>query len=213
MAQTIQRQGLLQRLALILLIGACAPAVLADVGKLPQNCVESCATPYGEILGTTRQGTQAYSNCQSSCVVFEPNHDQGTYTGIKWQCVEYARRWLMQQRGLSFGDVDVAADIWALKSLQRLSDQTEVLLKAFENGAQQRPRRGDMLVYGREYLGTGHAAIVLQVDTARGRLYVAEQNFNNRKWSGRYARSIPLIRRDGQYWVLDAYLLGWMRTQ
>jgi hypothetical protein len=69
------------------------------------------------------------------------------------------------------------------------------------------------LIYGREYLGTGHAAIVLQVDRRRGVVRVAEQNFKNQKWPGYYARTIPIIRKNGRYWLLDAYLLGWMRVR
>jgi len=38
---------------------------------------------------------------------------------------------------------------------------------------------------------------------------VAEQNFLNQQWPGNYARRIAVVRKDGQYWLLDAYLLGW----
>jgi len=213
MAQQSNLQPLLRRLAFLLLIGVSASTLAADTVTLPTNCTESCETPYGDVLGMTADGVKSYSNCQAQCVVFDPNQLDGTYTGIKWQCVEFTRRWLIQNRGLTFGDVDVAADIWALNTLTRLSDQSAVPLKTYENGATRPPRRGDLLVYGREYLGTGHAAIVLSVDRRKGSLRVAEQNYENRKWPGRYARTIPIIRKNGRYWLLDAYLLGWMRTQ
>ncbi len=200
------------QLAFALLFGIAAAPVSADTVSLPQQCTESCITPYSQVLGTTNEGVQSYSNCQSNCVVFEPNKLNGTYTGIKWQCVEFTRRWLIQNRGLTFGDVDVAADIWALQKLTRLSDQTTVPLTRFENGASQIPERGDLLVYGREFLGTGHAAIVLQVDRKRGVIRVGEQNFKNQKWPGHYARAIPFIHKNGRYWILDAYILGWMHA-
>lgn len=203
-----QSQGLA---FLLLIVVSCGAA--AEVSTLPQNCTEFCVTPYGGVLGKTADGIPAYSNCQSQCVVFDPNRLDGTYTGIKWQCVEYTRRWLVQNRGMTFGDVDVAADMWALNSLKRLSDEGAVPLKSYENGAKQGPQRGDLLVYGREYLGTGHAAIVLFVDRKKGKIYVAEQNYKNQKWPGSYARTIQYIRKDGRYWLLDAYLLGWMRAQ
>lgn len=200
-----------QRLVpLLLIVVSCGAA--AEVATLPQNCTESCVTPYGEVLGTTADGTQSYSNCQAQCVVFDPNRLDGTYTGIKWQCVEFTRRWLLRNRGLSFGDVDVAADMWALSSLTRPSDQVSVPLKTHENGSAQPPRRGDLLIYGREYLGTGHAAIVLSVDYRKGIVRVAEQNFKNQKWPGHFARSIQFISKNGRYWLLDAYLLGWKQV-
>ena len=202
----------LQRLIFLLLIVAMNGAA-ADAGPLPQNCTTTCVTSYGAVLGSTAEGIKAYSNCQSSCVIFDPNQENGTYTGIKWQCVEFTRRWLISQHGLTFGDVDVAADMWALKTLTKLSDQSSVALKTFENGAKQPPKRGDLLIYGREYLGTGHVAIVLKVDRQRGIVRVAEQNFKNQKWPGNYARTIQLIQKNGRYWLLDAYLLGWKRVE
>lgn len=201
-----------QFFALLLVFAACASTVAAEGLTLPQACTESCVTPYGVVLGMTADGVKSYSNCQAQCVVFDPNQIEGTYTGIKWQCVEFARRWLIQNRGMTFGDVDVAADIWALNALTRLSDQSPVPLKTYENGATQRPRRGDLLIYAREYLGTGHAAIVLSVDWRRGLVRVAEQNYKNIKWRGHYARTIQFIGKDGRYWLLDAYLLGWKRV-
>jgi hypothetical protein len=59
---------------------------------IPAACQSRCNSPYGEVLGKSPRGIEAYSNCQSGCVIFEPNKWNGTYTGIKWQCVEYARR-------------------------------------------------------------------------------------------------------------------------
>jgi len=202
-----------QRLVLLLFIGFASVASAKEALTLPQNCVESCITPYGAVLGMTTEGTKSFSNGQSSCVVFDPNQENGTYTGIKWQCVEFVRRWLIRNRGLTFGDVDVAADIWALNALTRLSDQSPVPLTTHENGSKQLPKRGDLLIYGREYLGTGHAAIVLQVDRSSGVVRVAEQNFKNQKWPGHYARAIQFIQKNGRYWLLDAYLLGWKRAQ
>lgn len=205
--------SLTQRIALLLLLAFGGLASAKEAITLPQNCLEGCVTPYGEILGETRDGSKAFSNCQGKCVVFDPNHDNETYTGIKWQCVEFARRWLIHNRGLTFGDVDVAADIWALDTFTRLSDQSQVFTERYVNGSKTLPKRGDLLIYAKEYLATGHAAVVLEVDLKKNRLRVAEQNFKNQKWPGQYARSIDLIDKNGHYWLLDAYLLGWKRAQ
>ena len=59
-----------------------------------------CITTYGEKLGENN-GVEAYSNCRALCVNREPNNISGkslslnkdVYTGIKWQCVEFVRRW------------------------------------------------------------------------------------------------------------------------
>lgn len=180
---------------------------------LPEQCLQSCVSSYGKVLGKAPSGVEAYSNCNSDCVVFEPAKYNGTYTGIKWQCVEYARRWLLVNNGMVYGDVDVAADIWnKIDVLTEVKSGKTVELTRFANGADVHPQRGDLLIYAREYLNTGHVAIVTDVNTDEGWIKVAEQNFQNQEWPGDFARKIPLLSRDGKYWLLDAYVLGWKRA-
>lgn len=200
---------------LLLAVWLFSSVLPAGAGELPASCSSDCAAPYGVILGKTASGTASFSNCKADCVVFDPNKDEkGTYTGIKWQCVEFARRWLMQNRGLSFGDVDVAADIWEkIDHFSSLADGRENATLNYPNGSAVAPRQGDLLIYAREFLGTGHVAVVTSVDNGKGLVAVAEQNFENKKWPGQYARKIELIRRHGHYWLLDAYVLGWKRLR
>lgn len=198
-------------LTLVLLVSQAAWADGAIT--LPTACTTNCISPYGELLGSA-EGTQAYSNCNSDCVVFEPNRERGTYTGIKWQCVEFARRWLVQNRGLTYGDVDVAADIWrSIPHFTRLANGAQVPVDNHPNGSANVPQQGDLLVYAREYLGTGHVAVVVTAEPSKGYITVAEQNFDNRKWLGNHARKIELLEKNGRYWLLDAYLLGWKRQR
>jgi hypothetical protein len=196
-------------IAALIFLSANAAYASPEANPLPQNCSTACIAPYGEVLGATLDGTRAYSNCKADCVIFEPNREHDVYSGIKWQCVEFARRWLIRNRGLTFGDVDIAADIWAIDSFTRLSDGSKVPVENQLNGASALPRKGDLLIYAKEYLSTGHAAVVLEVDTAKGTIKVGEENYENQKWPANYSRRIEFITRHGRYWVLDAYLLGW----
>jgi CHAP domain len=183
-----------------------------ETRALPQSCSQSCITPYGQVLGTAPGQVTAYSNCNPRCVVFEPNKPGGTFTGIKWQCVEFARRWLLDNMGVVYGDVDTASDIWSkIRFVTRVADGTHLPLQSFVNGSSVPPAAGDLLVYAKEYLGTGHVAVVTEVDLVNGRIKVAEQNFLNRPWPGNFARQIDVVRSGG-YWVLDPYLLGWKRV-
>jgi len=193
-------------LAVLLISGA-----RGDVAKvLPMECRTDCVAPYGTVLGATRRGIEAYSNCNSDCVIFDPNRWNGTYTGIKWQCVEYARRWLLQNKGAVYGDVDVAADIWEkIDHLVEVGTQKKLPLESRLNGAEQPPRPGDLLIYAKAFNNTGHVAVVVDVDHEAGHIKVAEQNFRNQPWLNDYARKVELLERSGRYWLLDAYLLGW----
>jgi hypothetical protein len=200
---------------LSLLLGACAELAQGPhTGPdLPRACRTGCATPYGQILGAAPGGVPAYSNCGPNCVVFTPNREHGVYTGLQWQCVEFARRWLLENQGVVYGDVDVAADIWdKIQTVTRVADERRIPLRTYPNGSADAPAVGDLLVYAREYLGTGHVAVVTRVDTKRGTLAVAEQNYLNRGWPGEYAREIRLVRKNGRWFVTDPHLLGWKRV-
>jgi len=79
----------------------------------------------------------------------------------------------------------------------------------FPNGSTTKPLAGDLLVYARAYLKTGHIAVISRVNTKMQTIDVLEENFNNEKWPGNYARRINYSKRHGHYWILDGYLLGW----
>ena len=206
----------LKSIFLITLIGVSvalySPVDFSKEQLLPAACTTQCKAPYGEVLGVGPGNVPAYSNCSADCVVFSPNKKEGTYTGIKWQCVEYARRWLLVNKGVVYGDVDIAADIWALDYVTRIKDKSKLRMVTYPNGNEKLPAIGDLLIYAKAYLKTGHVAVVSRVDPESHTIQVVEQNYNNTKWTTGYARSIPYIEHDNKIWLLDAYLLGWKRV-
>jgi len=198
-------------LPLVLLAPVVSSAFADNANKeIPDACQSGCNTPYGEVLGKSPRGIEAYSNCQSGCVIFEPNKWNGTYTGIKWQCVEYARRWLLINTGAVYGDIDIAADLWdKINFLTDVKTNRQIPLESHINGSEQAPEVGDLLVYAKAFNGTGHIAVVTGLDINNGLVEVSEQNFNNEFWPDNHAREIMLIKNHNNYWVLDGYLLGW----
>lgn len=198
-------------------LGGCASLApikpAASPPALPPVCMSECVTPYGEALGTAAGDVTAYSNCKADCFVAAPNLANSVFLGIKWQCVEYARRWLYKNKGLVFGDVDTASDIWTkINHFTRPATDESIALESHLNGASKPPAPGDLIIYSKEYLNTGHVAVVTAVYEAAGVVHVAEQNFLNQRWPAlTYARVIPLVRHAGEYWLLDSYVLGWKR--
>lgn len=189
--------------------GPAFAANAAPTGDLPQACRTHCVTPFGTVLGEA-DGVPAYSNCSAKCVDRKPAKTNGVYTGIKWQCVEYARRWLLKRDDAVFASVDVAADIWnKIHHLERVGHKGIIPLKNYPNGSARPPSVGDLLIYARAYLGTGHVAVITGVNLTSHAITVAEQNYLNKKYSGNYARKIVLIEKNHRYWVLDPYVLGW----
>ena len=184
---------------------------LGEAKPIPEQCKTNCITQYGSELGKSPAGIAAYSNCSSDCVIFEPNHYKDIYTGIKWQCVEYARRWLLHEFDVVYGDVDIAADIWGLENVTNPVSHESYIFTSIVNGATSLPERGDLLIYGKEYLGTGHVAVVIDIDKQRSTVKVVEQNYLNSNWKGNFSREISYIKKHEHYWLLDAYLIGWKR--
>ncbi|MEJ2114544.1 MAG: CHAP domain-containing protein, partial [Gammaproteobacteria bacterium] len=91
-----------------------------------------------------------------------------------------------------------------------ISNQT-LQFESIVNGAIELPKIGDLLIYGIDYLGTGHVAVVVGVDEKLHFIQVAEQNYANTKWQNNYARQIAYIKLDKRVWLLDSYLIGWKR--
>lgn len=140
------------------------------------------------------------------------------YTGEKWQCVEFARRWLLINYGYTFGDVPMAYHILDERhvTMQRGPQRGERKpLWACHNGGGVKPRVGNMLIWDRSYDGTGHVAIITEVGADYVR--IAEQNFEDWKWTegSDYARELRLTSENsGRYTVHDKFkILGWMTQE
>lgn len=145
------------------------------------------------------------------------NYVDGILMGYKWQCVEFARRWLYINKGYIFEDVPMAYDIFKLRHVRRLSDGAHLPLRSFKNGSKRPPEPGCMLIWneGGEFETTGHVAIVTEVNPHYVRL--VEQNVDHLVWTeGQcYSRQIKAnTTKDGEYWIQcsfgDATILGWV---
>lgn len=180
--------------------------------------------PFGTLLGHAPGNVPVYSSDYDSVDPKQlPNrHDffhyvDGIYTGYKWQCVEFARRWLLLNKGYVFDDISMAYDIFRLTSVKKVSDSSLLPLTAFANGSQRHPEPGCMLIWseGGEFHVTGHVAII--TDVFPDRIRIAEQNVHHQPWPAgcHYSRELPArIADDGGYWIQcsfrDAAILGWM---
>lgn len=145
------------------------------------------------------------------------NYENGVYTGYKWQCVEFARRWLLINKGYVFDDIAMAYDIFRLNSVKVIATDERLPLHSFANGSKRHPEIGSMLIWseGGEFQRTGHVAIVTEVFADK--LRIAEQNLDFYPWQTNcdYSRELPAcISDDGNYWIQcsfhNASILGWV---
>jgi len=188
--------------------------------SIPDACKNTaehkCITSYGEKLGENN-GVEAYSNCRSLCVNPEPNNVSGktlslnkdVYSGIKWQCVEFARRWWISQKGITFGSVETANEIFDLNHAEKLNSKEKIILKKEKNFSNIVPKVGNLIIYKKLAMDSdlpyGHVAVVVNVDTTKGYLDLAEANYNNEKWEepNKYSRRIKLELKDNKYTLYD----------
>jgi hypothetical protein len=104
----------------------------------PETCKQDCVSLFGEKLGATNHGIESFSNCKPTCVYAKPEFVNKEYAGIEWQCVEFARRWLMREKGFTFPSVDVAADLWnKVKHLESVATKAVRPLEKHSNGEKE----------------------------------------------------------------------------
>lgn len=182
------------------------------------------AEKFGTVIGMAPGDVPVYSSDYTSADEKDfPNRQayrslvDGVFMGYKWQCVEFVRRWLYINKRYVFDDVPMAYDIFRLRSVKKICDESRLPFRSFKNGARRRPEPGNLLVWDAagEFEITGHVAVVTEVydDSIR----IAEQNFDNKVWPGGQTFSRQLTARtteDGGYWIEPCLendsLLGWV---
>ncbi|CAF1130141.1 unnamed protein product [Rotaria sordida] len=167
--------------------------------------------PYNQVLGIASSNVPAYSNGDDDYFSAESHYVHGIYTGYKWQCVEFARRWLLLRKTCIFRNIRSAADAWhELSTIERVTDGKKFPLIAHSNGSSVMPKKDSFLIYPRDHdLPFGHIAVITEVGS--NYIRIAEQNYRFHRWSGNYARQITMKVKDGGYYLKDYYKIsGWM---
>ena len=179
--------------------------------------------PFGSLLGYAPGGVAIYSSDYNTADDKEFPNDAAfrsylgrEYMGYKWQCVEFARRYLYLNHGVVFADVGMAYEIFSLRFLRQVVNDALLPLQAFANGCKHKPQAGSLLIWqeGGEFKHTGHVAIITEVlpDSVR----IAEQNvIHSRLPSGQqWTRELPMIVSEQGYFLQDTFddtkILGWM---
>ena len=129
---------------------------------------------FGDKIGTF-DGITAYSNQCDEINSWTPNYYNGLYTGIKWQCVEFVRRYLQVKQGVTFSDVDSAFEI---------PNAQFTTLNGKPIHMTNELKVGSIIVWPKNFedkCPDGHVAIVSSV-TSDG-ITVVEQNYIDNKFN------------------------------
>jgi hypothetical protein len=174
---------------------------------LPEQCTNNCNVPYGAELGKNRN-TIGYSNCNTECISNQPSQAiTNRYTGMSWQCVEYARRWLINVKQVTFDDVDNAQQIWLIKNVTEVDSHKKYHFLNIPNNNNHPPAVGDLIIYKitQPYFPYGHVGVVVGTNLKAGFVDIAEQNYTNDQWVNvnQFARRIILSNKYGKYQLID----------
>eukprot|EP00760_Papus_ankaliazontas_P038631 PhM_4_TR9217/c0_g1_i1/m.64951/K01460/gsp; glutathionylspermidine amidase/synthetase len=174
--------------------------------------------PLAESNGVIAFSNQNGENDPNAC---QGNHYGLVYTGWTWQCVEYARRYLVATRGISFGSIDNAYQIWDLETFLDVSvanATTSVPIVKHSNGRTTVfPEAGSLLIYDKsKSIGkTGHVAVITSTNATH--VHVTEQNYNDfvvMRPRHNFSRAIPIKKNNvNAFWTIetgDETLLGWI---
>lgn len=134
--------------------------------------------PYGEQQGSFR-GVVACSNRDDGYFSGENNYvNYLIYTGYRYQCVEYARRFLLLTTGCIFDSCGRASEIYEMDHITDVQTGQEYALRHHRNDgtATERPQPGDIIIYPYhpELTPWGHVGVISYVDDHR--VGIAEQN-------------------------------------
>lgn len=179
--------------------------------------------PFGTLLGFAPGGVAIYSSDYTTINKNDYPDDISyrsyighEYMGYKWQCVEFARRFLYINYGMVFTDVGMAYEIFSLRILRRVVDEALLPLQAFANGSQKAPVAGALLIWQESgiFKHTGHVAIITEVFADKIR--IVEQNVIHHRLpvGQQWTRELRLHINDGHYVLHDDFqdtiILGWM---
>jgi hypothetical protein len=146
---------------------------------------------------------------------------------MKWQCVEYARRYWVQRYNAIIPPVSWACYLWNMTHVARRVDYHQIPVTKHPTGGTEPPQEGDLLIYASTpNQMVGHVAVVLHVVTlGEGQMVirVGEQNQDNDvMWKGgTYADELPIelgVDEEGKttytirHYDPDLEMLGWVRV-
>jgi hypothetical protein len=134
--------------------------------------------PYGEQQGSFR-GVVACSNRDDGYFSGENNYVNSLiYTGYRYQCVEYARRFLLLTTGCIFDNCGRASEIYSMDHITQVETGEQYALHHHNNdgSSTEKPQPGDIIIYPYhpELTPWGHVGIISYVDDHR--VGIAEQN-------------------------------------
>lgn len=164
--------------------------------------------PLHGVCGYAPGGIPAYSNGNDDTFTAKANYDGHFFTGYQWQCVEFARRWLLERKGLVLPEYFIAAHIIHGTHVYHLNGEPEPC-HILRNGLSLTPPCADsIIVYpSRKANVVGHVGVI--VEATETFIRVADQNRYFHDWEGKhYAAEFPVEKVFVQGSTIPRYFIN-----
>ncbi len=190
----------------------CAALVIVVTPGLARPLAGVAApVPWGTVLVTGAQWAGAAASLGDLNVYsnFDGNHDQVTYYGLSYECVELAARFSAIRFGEPrFWNINYAYQMWAA------GPKLSVPMRQLANGGATPPQFGDLLIFNKTATNsTGHVAVV--AGTGPGYVDIVEQNYNNQNPTGKARLTVTVGAAPVTYTIPDRFglpIMGWLRS-
>ena len=167
-------------------------------------CLSSFNTPVGTPIDSFN-GVPVYYNGKSVSVHGRHVTKNGYNLGLKWQCVEFVKRYYYTIYDHKFPNSSGNAKDFFDKQLRDKDYNNKRGLVQIRNTREYPPLVGDILVYdGNEDNPYGHIAVISCVDD--NQVEIVQQN-----WGKKTRHTMNLVEYKGIYTIADFDILGWLR--
>ncbi|WP_444944652.1 CHAP domain-containing protein [Microbulbifer sp. ZKSA006] len=193
-------------------------AILAGIGLLVLTIYQlatrlnlNSAHSVGELIDSLH-GVAVYYNGGVNNVEERNTSEDGYNIGLKYQCVEFVKRYYYERFGHRMPDTYGHAKDFFDSTLHQGSINTKRGLLQFHNEGDTPPDIGDIVVYSPSLFNPyGHVAIVAMVDIESGTLEIIQQNAG--PFSPPRERYALIFEPPASWSVDNARILGWLRKE
>jgi hypothetical protein len=168
------------------------------------GCSTDPSPQCGDILETFNGVDVRYNDGFNSCESGRHLSPSGYSYGLKWQCVEFVRRYYEQALGHEMPQRWGNADGYFQTGLAHGGLNEDRNLVQYNNGEREKPQVGDLLVFPDWVVGFGHVSIVAEVKN--NQVTTVQQNLS----TARYVHSLE--EKNGR-WTIGNDCAGFLRIR
>ncbi len=166
----------------------------------------------GKVKGTGKvvdafNGVKVYDNGSVRNVSGRNTTPDGYNLGLKYQCVEFVKRYYYERFGHKMPNSYGHAKEFFDHSLSDGSYNTGRNLRQYSNSGTTKPKKEDLLVYrAAPFNQFGHVAIVTKVTNTT--VECISQNLGPGNGT---RRKYAMLNQNGRWLIDEPYILGWLR--